>query len=279
FIGNDTLNGGDGNDLIVSDAWSHLAPSITVIPGSSPSGWHHDHDHDWDHDQDHHHHHHHDGPLDIVTIGNDVVNGGAGNDLVFGDSSALVAPSLVRGAGVSSYDFKKVDNDLEDVLDHLTDVERRRHDWFDEHHHGHHDHHYQVDGSHDTLNGGDGNDILFGQAGNDTLSGGNGDDWLIGNSGNDSLNGGSGKDKTYSGDNDSSQLRKLVATRLVDWSGHLSAFGSSQGLRFPSPWVSDFLLNVEEGGGHSNDSILVLVPTDRDHDRDHHHHSGGKHKD
>jgi Ca2+-binding RTX toxin-like protein len=265
FIGNDVLNGGDGNDLIVGDAWFHLAPSITVIPGGSPSGWHHDHDHDdhWDHDHDHHHHHHHDVPLDDVTIGNDTVNGGAGNDLVFGDSSALVAPFLVRGTGVSSYDFSKVDHDLEDVLDRLTDMDHRRHDWFDDHHHGYDDHHYQVNGSHDTLNGGDGNDILFGQAGNDTLSGGNGDDWLIGNSGNDSLSGDAGKNKTYNGDNDSSELRQLVATRLVDWSGHVNAFGSSQGLRFPSPWVSDFLLKVEEGGDNPNDSILVLAPQKR----------------
>jgi Ca2+-binding RTX toxin-like protein len=43
-----------------------------------------------------------------------------------------------------------------------------------------------------TANGGDGDDILIGTAGNDTLHGGNGDDVLIGNGGNDVLDGGLG---------------------------------------------------------------------------------------
>jgi Ca2+-binding RTX toxin-like protein len=43
-----------------------------------------------------------------------------------------------------------------------------------------------------TANGGDGDDVLIGSAGNDTLSGGAGDDVLIGNGGNDILDGGSG---------------------------------------------------------------------------------------
>jgi Ca2+-binding RTX toxin-like protein len=41
-------------------------------------------------------------------------------------------------------------------------------------------------------NGGDGNDVLIGGAGNDTLSGGNGDDVLIGRAGQDTLDGGPG---------------------------------------------------------------------------------------
>jgi Ca2+-binding RTX toxin-like protein len=43
-----------------------------------------------------------------------------------------------------------------------------------------------------TANGGDGNDILIGGAGNDTLAGGTGDDILIGNGGVNSLDGGTG---------------------------------------------------------------------------------------
>ena len=41
-------------------------------------------------------------------------------------------------------------------------------------------------------NGGNGDDILIGSAGNDTLSGGPGDDILIGNGGVDVLDGGTG---------------------------------------------------------------------------------------
>jgi Ca2+-binding RTX toxin-like protein len=43
-----------------------------------------------------------------------------------------------------------------------------------------------------TANGGDGDDILIGGAGNDTLNGGNGDDVLIGGPGQDALDGGPG---------------------------------------------------------------------------------------
>jgi Ca2+-binding RTX toxin-like protein len=43
-----------------------------------------------------------------------------------------------------------------------------------------------------TADGGDGDDILIGSAGNDTLAGGNGDDILIGNGGTDVLDGGPG---------------------------------------------------------------------------------------
>ncbi|MGG5870978.1 retention module-containing protein [Pseudomonas peli] len=50
------------------------------------------------------------------------------------------------------------------------------------------------DGSNDTLNGGDGDDILIGLGGNDTLNGGNGNDILVGGAGNDALNGGAGID-------------------------------------------------------------------------------------
>jgi Ca2+-binding RTX toxin-like protein len=43
-----------------------------------------------------------------------------------------------------------------------------------------------------TANGGDGDDVLIGSAGNDTLSGGAGDDVLIGGGGQDILDGGTG---------------------------------------------------------------------------------------
>ena len=43
-----------------------------------------------------------------------------------------------------------------------------------------------------TANGGDGDDVLIGSAGNDTLTGGNGDDVLIGGGGVDVLDGGPG---------------------------------------------------------------------------------------
>ncbi len=54
----------------------------------------------------------------------------------------------------------------------------------------------------DTLNGGDGNDVLFGYDGNDTLNGGDGNDALNGGAGNDILNAGDGLNSLSGGAGD-----------------------------------------------------------------------------
>ena len=55
----------------------------------------------------------------------------------------------------------------------------------------------------DSLNGGTGNDALYGQNGNDTINGGTGNDEIYGQDGNDNINGGDGDDLIY-GDTDAS---------------------------------------------------------------------------
>lgn len=69
-----------------------------------------------------------------------------------------------------------------------------------------------------TLNGGIGNDVLVGGAGNDTMNGGAGDDTFIGNGGTDDLNGGSGADRilvTGTAGNDTINLSLNGAGHLV----------------------------------------------------------------
>jgi Ca2+-binding RTX toxin-like protein len=51
----------------------------------------------------------------------------------------------------------------------------------------------------DLLDGGPGNDILYGQQGNDVLRGGDGNDILYGGGGNDFLDGGAGRNQLYGG--------------------------------------------------------------------------------
>ena len=53
-----------------------------------------------------------------------------------------------------------------------------------------------------TLNGGLGDDYLYGADGADTLNGGKGNDWLYGGNGNDMLNGDEGDDKLYANKGD-----------------------------------------------------------------------------
>ncbi|MBY7963458.1 Ig-like domain-containing protein [Vibrio fluvialis] len=133
---------------------------------------------------------------DIANMGNDTVNGNEGNDILFGDSintdglpwadvgvnadskigvgyNGLVEFLELRDGSTPSqvdiYEFIKDNHELFNVAGDSR-------------------------GGDDILNGGDGNDILYGQGGDDTLNGGAGNDILIGGYGNDILTGGDGDD-------------------------------------------------------------------------------------
>jgi Ca2+-binding RTX toxin-like protein len=87
-----------------------------------------------------------------IVGGDDILNGGDGNDALFGELNENTSPSLAASplAGVS--------------------------------------------GGNDRLDGGKGNDRLYGQTGNDLLIGGRGSDILVGGTGNDTLSGGADRD-------------------------------------------------------------------------------------
>jgi hypothetical protein len=104
--GNDTLVGGDGDDVLVGDNWSYVAPRVTVTHGHDGCG-HYDfwyHDRDWGHGHGNHHgwydwHHHkdhHDGPRDEWIVGNDTMDGGDGNDILLGQTGDDI---MYGGAG------------------------------------------------------------------------------------------------------------------------------------------------------------------------------------
>jgi len=247
-FGNDEIRGGDGNDLVVGDDFVTRTATVTVTPGGAPEkhgddddwhdddwkdrawwdweGHHHHHGHDDDHGHDHHHHDGHSGHFD-VKVGADRLFGDAGDDMVWGDSLAVVATEVKRGAGVGSRDFDAVDGDAEDAIEVFATLTDTADVWLALHDHHHHDHdHHHDHWSSDEIYGGDGNDILFGQAGNDRLRGDAGDDWLIGGDGNDDVDAGrSKKDRQTSGNEDSSTLRAAVGARLVNWSGTFKGFG------------------------------------------------------
>ncbi|RON32335.1 type I secretion protein, partial [Pseudomonas lini] len=126
------------------------------------------------------------GHTEATMPGADTVNGGDGNDLLFGD---LVSFNGVAGEGYQA---------MQAFVAQQTGVDASKvttsnvHQYITEHYTA-----FDVSGAHDgndTLLGGAGNDILFGQGGNDLLDGGKGNDILLGGSGNDSLIGGQGND-------------------------------------------------------------------------------------
>ncbi|WP_342342401.1 calcium-binding protein [Roseivivax marinus] len=119
--------------------------------------------------------------------GREVLSGGRGNDLIFGDDSNNSAPVFSRDVISAGWGDDTVEaGSGKDVIggghgDDLIDA-----GWQD-------DSVYAGAGS-DTVEGDRGNDLLQGGMGSDSLSGGQGNDTLSGGPGNDTLEGGAGND-------------------------------------------------------------------------------------
>ncbi|RQO58833.1 type I secretion C-terminal target domain-containing protein, partial [Pseudomonas sp. KBW05] len=126
-----------------------------------------------------------------ADAGADNVSGGSGNDILFGD---LISYKGQEGnAALKAFAAEK----LSIAVDQLDD--RTLHQYITEHVQdvgalANASNIYGTNDGADTLLGGAGNDILFGQGGNDTLNGGAGNDILVGGKGNDVLTGGAGAD-------------------------------------------------------------------------------------
>ncbi|WP_434476201.1 calcium-binding protein [Aeromonas veronii] len=121
--------------------------------------------------------------------GADRFDGGAGDDILFGDAVHFAGINGEGYAAIKSYVAAQLGRS--DVLD--ADVHR-----YIQEHASDFDQSSANDKA-DVLLGGDGNDILFGQGGNDFLYGGAGNDILFGGSGDDNLFGESGNDTLYGG--------------------------------------------------------------------------------
>ncbi|WP_434673263.1 retention module-containing protein [Pseudomonas sp. R1-15] len=131
------------------------------------------------------------GHTEATLPGADTVNGGDGNDILFGD---LVSFNGVAGEGYQAIQSFVAQQSGVDVSKVTTS---NVHQYITDHYTA-----FDVSGAHDgndTLLGGAGNDILFGQGGNDLLDGGKGNDILLGGSGSDILIGGKGNDTLIGG--------------------------------------------------------------------------------
>jgi len=144
----------------------------------------------------------HGGQIDHTTplpVSGDTLNGGDGNDVLFGDvinTDNLTwtgrydvdhANYMAAGSGVAALEkFLALQNGHEASTEELYNYIRDHHDTLNAG--------GDTRGGNDTLYGGDGDDYLYGQGGDDKLYGGEGNDTLVGGTGNDNLWGGAGDD-------------------------------------------------------------------------------------
>ena len=119
----------------------------------------------------------------------------------------------------------------------------------------------------DVIEGGSGNDRLYGEDGNDVVSGGAGHDWLIGGNGSDLLNGNGGADLAVGGEGDDTIHGHAGNDLLLGNDGDDRLFGE-----FGNDWLfggagNDFLTggfgNDFLWGGHGNDLLAGNAGRDR----------------
>ncbi|MFV7669606.1 retention module-containing protein [Shewanella algae] len=121
--------------------------------------------------------------------GSDTLDGGAGNDIIFGD--------VIRFDGIQGQGYSALKAFIAGELGQSDVTDAEIHNYISEHSNLFDKSSANDKG--DIIRGGDGSDILFGQGGNDELYGGNGNDMLFGGNGNDLLVGSNGDDRLTGG--------------------------------------------------------------------------------
>ena len=170
-----------------------------------------------------------------------MMDGGAGNDVMFGDSIVLTEPTMVSAADLCWWKFRAVHHKVEDILDDIVKLGRPG---------GINEDCDAASGGNDVMFGGDGDDILFGQGGNDKLYGEAGKDLLVGGYGKDKLVGGPGKDKLIQG-----------VSRYEDSKGHKHKGCHETKCAPCAAWVKSFVGHLGSDGSHDpNSDIKVVLP-------------------
>uniref|UniRef100_UPI003BA1A9B3 VCBS domain-containing protein n=1 Tax=Aeromonas jandaei TaxID=650 RepID=UPI003BA1A9B3 len=203
--------------------------------------------------------------------GSDRIDGGAGDDILFGDA--------IHFAGINGEGYAAIKQYVAGKLSAGSVTDAQVHDYIT-------DHASEFDQSSnndkaDVLIGGDGNDILFGQggddflfggAGNDILFGGAGNDTLYGESGNDTLYGGSGNDTLYGGSGDDTLSGGLgndilvggLGNDILKGDGGADTFTWQQGDTAAGSVAKDYVVDFSKAEGDKLDLSDLL-----DHDGSH----------
>ncbi|WP_044555556.1 beta strand repeat-containing protein [Shewanella piezotolerans] len=184
-----------------------------------------------------------------ILPGNDTINAGEGDDIIFGDLTDFFGNSMQGMDAIRQY----VADELSVNVATVTDAEvhnfiSQNIEDFDV---------SQIDDGGDTLNGANGNDILFGQGGMDILNGGAGNDIIMGGDDNDTISGGSGRDLLSGGKGDDSLYGGTIASaddseRDFFWWSEDSADNSTDTVYGFNQQIdvldlSDLLINEENG--------------------------------
>ncbi|ANN71814.1 retention module-containing protein [Bordetella bronchialis] len=218
---------------------------------------------------------------DPNPVGGDVINGGDGNDIIFGDTINTDAlNSAQHPAGTHN------GQGLQGLLDYLTDTLGHAPTSSDVYNYvSQHSDTLNVGGDtrggNDTIHGGNGNDIIYGQGGNDTLYGDAGNDTLVGGAGNDTLYGGDGSDTFKWSLHDGGTTANPAVDTIMDFDNRAASAGGdvldlhellnnpadgdlSKYLHF-SKSGSDTVINVSTTGGAAQqafDQKIVLHGVD-----------------
>lgn len=178
--------------------------------------------------------------------GRDRFEGGAGNDSMWGQagndsfseatwkkSDGLGADRMFGGAGVDTVDYSGRSRGVTADADGAKRDDGGR---------GEHD---TIGADVEDLYGGDGNDVLRGNAAPNTLSGGPGNDRLYGRGGNDELFSGIGNDRLYGQGGDDRLRAGRRGTALLDGGanaterGDVCLLGTAKGRTVNCEWVNE----------------------------------------
>ncbi|CAJ1899687.1 hypothetical protein PEKONANI_03778 [Aeromonas jandaei] len=203
--------------------------------------------------------------------GSDRIDGGAGDDILFGDAIHFAGINGEGYAAIKQYVAGKLnagavtDAQVHDyITDHASEFDQSSsNDKADVLIGGNGDDILFGQGGDDFLFGGAGNDILFGGAGNDTLYGESGNDTLYGGSGNDTLFGGSGDD-TLSGGLGNDILVGGLGNDILKGDGGADTFTWLQGDTAAGSVAKDYVVDFSKAEGDKLDLSDLL-----DHDGSH----------